>query len=109
MTNEWLIILGMTIVTVLPRYGVLALLGRVELPKPVFRALKFVPPAVLSAIILPELLLKDDKLYIALDNSYLVAGVFAGIVAWRTRNLLLTIVLGMAAMLIYRAIIGANG
>ena len=109
MTNEWLIILGMTIVTILPRYGVLALLGRVELPKPVFRALKFVPPAVLSAIILPALLLKDDKLYIALDNSYLVAGIFSGVVAWRTRNLLLTIVLGMAAMLIYRAIIGVNG
>jgi branched chain amino acid efflux pump len=106
--NEWLIILGMMIVTILPRYGVLALLGRVELPKPVFRALKFVPPAVLSAIILPALLLKDDTLYIALDNSYLVAGIFSGVVAWRTRNLLLTIVLGMAAMLIYRAIIGAS-
>ena len=109
MTNEWLIILGMMTVTVLPRYGVLALLGRVELPKPVFRALKFVPPAVLSAIILPALLLKDDKLYIALDNSYLVAGIFSGVVAWRTRNLLLTIVLGMAAFLIYRAILGING
>lgn len=107
--NEWLIILGMMIVTVLPRYGVLALLGRVELPKPVFRALKFVPPAVLSAIILPGLLLKNDKLYIALDNSYLVAGIFSGVVAWRTRNLLLTIVLGMAAMLVYRVIIGTNG
>jgi branched-subunit amino acid transport protein len=109
MTNEWLIILGMMVVTVLPRYGVLALLGRVELPKPVFRALKFVPPAVLSAIIFPALLLKGDQLYIALDNSYLVAGIFSGVVAWRTRNLLLTIVLGMAAMLIYRALIGANG
>jgi branched-subunit amino acid transport protein len=108
MNNEWLIILGMTIVTFLPRYGVLALLGRVELPKPIFRALKFVPPAVLSAIIVPALLLKDDKIYIALDNSYLVAGIFSGVIAWRTRNLLLTIVLGMAALLIYRAIIGAS-
>lgn len=107
MNNEWLIILGMMIVTFLPRYGVLALLGRVELPKPIFRALKFVPPAVLSAIIVPALLLKDDKIYIALDNSYLVAGIFSGVIAWRTRNLLLTIVLGMAAMLIYRAILGA--
>src|SRR5512143_1106120 len=106
MNNEILMIVGMTLVTVIPRYGVLALLGRVELPKPVFRALKFVPPAVLSAIILPAVLLKDDKIYIALDNSYLVAGIFSGVVAWKTRNLLLTIVLGMAAMLIYRALIG---
>jgi branched-subunit amino acid transport protein len=106
MTNEWIIILGMTLVTFLPRYGTLALLGRVELPKPIFRALKFVPAAVLSAIILPALLLKDDKLYIALDNSYLVAGIFSGVIAWRTRNLMLTIVLGMAAFLIYRAVFG---
>ncbi len=105
-TNEWIIILGMTLVTFLPRYGTLALLGRIELPKPIFNALKFVPPAVLSAIVLPALLFKDDQLYIALDNSYLVAGIFAGVIAWRSRNLLLTIVLGMVAFLIYRAIIG---
>jgi branched-subunit amino acid transport protein len=104
--NEWLVILGMMLVTFLPRYGVLALLGRIEMPKPIFRALRFVPPAVLSAIILPALVLKDDQMYIALDNSYLVAGIFSGIIAWRTRNLLLTIVLGMAAFLIYRAILG---
>jgi len=106
MTNEWLIILGMTLVTFIPRYGVLALLGRVEMPKPIFRALKFVPPAVLSAIILPGLVLRDGQVSLALDNSYLVAGIFAALVAWRTRNLLLTIVLGMAAFLIYRAVLG---
>lgn len=105
-TNEWIIILGMTIVTFLPRYGTLALLGRIELPKPIFNALKFVPPAVLSAIILPGLLLKEGQMNIALDNSYLVAGIFSAVAAWRTRNLLLTIVLGMAAFLLYRAIIG---
>ena len=104
--NHWPIILGMALVTFTPRYGVLALLGRMEMPKPVFRALRFVPPAVLSAIILPALLLKDDKLYIALDNSYLVAGIFAGIVAWRSRNLLLTIVLGMLVLWGYRALLG---
>jgi branched-subunit amino acid transport protein len=106
MTNEWLIILGMTLVTFLPRYGTLALLGRMEMPKPVFRALKFVPPAVLSAIVLPALLLKDGQLYIALDNTYLVAGIVAGVIAWRTRNLLLTIVLGMTALLLLRALLG---
>src|SRR5688500_10279420 len=95
-TNKWIIILGMAMVTCLPRYGTLAVLGRIELTKPIFNALKFVPPAVLSAIILPALLLKEGQLNIALDNSYLVAGIFAGVVAWRTRNLLLTIVLGTA-------------
>ena len=105
--NHWPIILGMTLVTFLPRYGVLALLGRVEMPKPIFRALQYVPPAVLSAIILPGLLLdKDGNLYIAVDNSFLVAGVVAGLVAWRSRNLLLTIVLGMLVLWGYPALLG---
>src|SRR6185369_10455518 len=98
MNNELVMIVGMVLVTFIPRYGVLALLGKMELPKPVFRALKFVPPAVLAAIILPAMLLKDDELYIVPQNSFLVAGIVAGLVAWRTRNLLLTIVLGMLAL-----------
>jgi branched-subunit amino acid transport protein len=98
MNNEFLMIFGMMLVTFGVRYPVLALVGKIELPKPVLRALKYVPPAILAAIIVPELLFREDQLYIALDNSYLVAGIFAALVAWRTKNLLLTIVLGMAAM-----------
>jgi branched-subunit amino acid transport protein len=105
--NEVILILGMTLVTFIPRYGVLALLGRVELPKPVFRALRFVPPAVLSAIILPDILIKDDRLYVTPSNSYLIGGIVAGLVAWRTRNLLLTIVIGMLALWVWRAVVGA--
>ena len=110
MTNEFLMIFGMMLVTFIPRYGVLALMGKIEMPRPIFRALKFVPPAVLSAIILPAMLLKDDQLYLSPKNSFLVAGIVAGIVAglvaWRTRNLLLTIIIGMAALWGWRALMG---
>src|SRR5262245_27913907 len=106
MSHEVLMIVGMTLVTFLPRYGVLALMGKIEMPRPVFRALKFVPSAVLSAIILPAMLLKDDQLYISPHNSFLVAGIVAGLVAWRTRNLLLTIVIGMAALWGWRLLVG---
>ncbi len=104
--TEAIIIGGMALATFLPRYGVLALLGRVEMPDAIFRALRFVPPAVLSAIIVPALIYKDGQLFIVPQNSYLVAGLVAGLVAWRTRNLLLTIVLGMAASFIWRALVG---
>jgi branched-subunit amino acid transport protein len=106
MSNEVLMITGMMLVTFLPRYGVLALLGKIELPKPVFRALKFVPPAVLSAIILPAMVFKGDQIFISLQNSFLVAGIVAGLVAWRTRNLLLTIVIGMLALWGWRLLVG---
>jgi branched-subunit amino acid transport protein len=106
--NELLMIVGMMLVTFIPRYGVLALLGRLEMPQPLFRALRFVPPAVLAAIIFPEVLLSktDASLNIAPHNSYLVAGIVAVMVAWWRKNLLLTIVVGMAALFVWRAIIG---
>ena len=104
--NEFIMIAGMALVTFTPRYGVLALLGRVEMPKPLFKALRFVPVAVLSAIIVPDLLLKDNNLYFAPQNSFLVAGIVGAVVSWRTKNLLLTIVVGMAAFLLWRAVVG---
>ncbi len=105
--NEALLIMGMTAVTFTPRYGVLALLGRLEMPKPLFRALRYVPVTVLSAIIFPDLLLKNGNLNLALNNSFLVAGIITMVVSWRTKNLLLTIVLGMVALWIWRALIPA--
>ncbi|MBK8025506.1 MAG: AzlD domain-containing protein [Chloroflexi bacterium] len=105
--NEWLLIFGMMVVTFGVRYGTMALVGRLPMPERVFKALRYVPPAVLSAIIVPAMLFPDgETLSISLQNSYLVAGVVSALLAWRTRNLLLTIVLGMAFFLIYRAVFG---
>ena len=105
--NEVLLIAGMTLVTFIPRYGVLALLGRFEMPKPMLRALRYVPVTVLSAIIFPDLLLKNGSLNLAPNNSFLAAGIIATLVSWRTKNLLLTIVLGMVALWVWRALIPA--
>ncbi len=103
--TEVLMIAGMALVTIAVRYPVLALVGKIDLPQPVLRALRFVPPSVLAAIILPELLYRDEIIYIAGDNSYLIAGVVAGLVAWRSKNLLLTIVLGMLALWGWRGLL----
>jgi len=59
---------------------------------------------VLSAIIFPELLFMDGRLDLSLDNNRLLAGLVAILVAWRTRNTLLTIAVGMAALLILQAV-----
>jgi branched-subunit amino acid transport protein len=98
--NEFLLILGMGMVTFAIRYPVLALVGKIPLPERVFEALRYVPPAVLAAIIMPSLLMPDGStLAIHPQNTRLLAGLLAAGVAWKTRNLLLTTVLGMAALL----------
>ena len=100
-TQEAIIILGMALVTFAVRYPVLALVGRMSLPEPVLRALKYVPPAVLTAIVVPAVLLPEGELAVRLDNAYLIGAIVAVIIAWRTRSLLWTILIGMAIFLAY--------
>ncbi len=50
--DEVLLILGMGIVTFGVRYPLLALVGRLDMPVPLVRALRYAPPAILAAIIL---------------------------------------------------------
>jgi branched-subunit amino acid transport protein len=98
----WLV-LGCSLVTFLERYPMLALAGRAKLPGPVARALKYVPPAVLAAIIVPDVLLRDGAMSISWHNAQLVASVVGLVTMWLTRQLLLTIVAGMATLLLWHA------
>jgi branched-subunit amino acid transport protein len=99
---EILMVIGMMAVTFGVRYPVLALVSRLSLPPAVLDALKFIPPAVLTAIIVPAVLMPEGQVSFRLDNAYLVAGIAAALISWRTKNLLLTIVLGMAIFLGWR-------
>jgi branched-subunit amino acid transport protein len=81
------------------------LLGRIEIPLVVQQALRFVPPAVLTAIVVPELLYRNGQIDVSLTNLRLLAGLIAIVVAWRTKNALLTIGAGMIALWVLSAIV----
>ncbi len=104
--HETLLIIGMGVVTFATRYPLLALVGRVQLPRRVFAALRFVPVAVLTAIIAPAMLRPEGHIALTPENSYLVGGLVAMLIAWYSRNLLYTIAGGLAFFLLWRAIIG---
>ena len=101
----WLTIVAMGLVTYGLRLSLIALLGRFEVPPVIGRALRFVPPAVLSAIILPELLQPGGTLNVSLGNVRLLAGLLAIAVAWRTRNVLLTVGVGMAGLWVLQSVL----
>ena len=103
--NYWLIIIAMGVVTFGIRLLPIVLLGRVEIPLVVQRALRFVPPAVLSAIVAPELLMPGGQFNLSLGNARLIAGVLATVVAWRTKNVLLTIAVGMIVLWVLSSIV----
>jgi len=101
--SVWLIIAGGTLVTYLIRLSFIALLPADRLPPLFMRGLRFVPAAVLAAIIAPALLRPEGSLALSLANDRLLAGVLAGLVAVRTRNTWLTIGIGMIALWILSA------
>ncbi len=98
--NIWLIMLIGGMVTFGLRFSLIYLFGRFEVPQTMRRALHYVPPAVLSAIIFPEILFHEGALDLSLGNTRLLAGLIAILAAWFSKNTLFTILVGMAALLI---------
>jgi branched-subunit amino acid transport protein len=98
MTTFWLLIAGLALTSFIPRASFILLFARWPVPAPLQRALRYVPAAVFSAILVPALVLTDGSVHVGLDNPRLLAGILAGAIAWRTRNTLVTIVIGMLAL-----------
>lgn len=106
MAEIGLIILLTGLLTFGIRLSFIALFGRWQPPEVFLRALRFVPPAVLSAIILPEMLIQDGQVFISPANPRLLAGILAILVAWRTRSTFLTIVAGMLGLYLILFLLG---
>lgn len=100
--NIWLVMILGGLITFGMRFSLIYLFGKFEIPETLRRALHYVPPAVLSAIIFPELLYQDNLLNLSTDNTRLLAGIIAILTAWFSKNTLLTILVGMAALLIFQ-------
>ncbi len=69
-----------------------------ELPGPLERSLRYVGPAVFAAIVLPATLDGDGLSRLGQPDARLLALLFGGLVMWRTRNMMTTLALGMAAL-----------
>ncbi len=96
--NIWLVMILGGLITFGMRFSLIYLFGKFEIPETLRKALHYVPPAVLSAIIFPELLIRNGTLDLSLGNTRLLAGIVAIATAWFSRNTLLTILVGMAAL-----------
>lgn len=96
------IIIGMTLVTYFTRIGALVLFRFTGVPTWLNRWLKYVPVAILTALIIPSLLLPKGYLDISINNHYLIAGIVAAFVAYRSRNIIATLGLGMSIMFVLK-------
>lgn len=95
-TEYLLLFLGMGIVTYIPRWLPLILLSRRRMPEWLSQWLDLIPAAVLSALILPELVLSGTPRHLSMANPELLVAVPTFIFAWKSRSLAGTVIFGMA-------------
>ena len=89
------------------RLSFIALFARREMPPLLARALRHVPAAMLTAIVVPAIVFAaPGELGLGAGNVKLIAALIAGVVAWRWRNTLLTIAVGMAALWLLQRFVG---
>lgn len=75
-----------------------------DVPPVVQRVLRQIPPAALASLVLPAFLRPDGHL--DLWTPELGAGLVAALVAWRTKNSIFTLVVGMAALVAFQSLSG---
>ncbi|WP_313025273.1 AzlD domain-containing protein [Pseudomonas lopnurensis] len=99
--NTWLLILGMLAITFMIRYSFFAW-PDLRFPRLVEQGLHYVPVAVLTAIVVPGMLMPGGEWTLRWDNAYLLAGILAIVVAAFSRNLLATIAGGLLSFFLLR-------
>jgi len=94
----WVAIIGSGVGTYAMRASFLVFAHRLaDVPPGIQRLLRQIPPAALASIVIPALLRPEGDL--DLWQPRLVAGVVAALVAWRTRNIALTLLVGIGIVM----------
>ena len=94
----WLMILGTAVVTFALRFSFLGTVKPHSIAPGVKEALRFVPAAVFAAIVVPQVLIREEAIHLAPDNPRLLAAIAALAIAWFTRSVTWTLVGGMVAL-----------
>lgn len=96
--SVWIAIAGVSVSTFLLRASFIVFVDPHRFPHWFRQALKFVPPAVLAAIVAPGLLMPEGRLDLSIGNPHLLAGLVAIAATLRVRNAFAPIATGMATL-----------
>jgi branched-subunit amino acid transport protein len=93
----WLLI-GVSLATLIPRVLPMVLFSRINMPGWLLAFLRYVPIAVMTALLAQSVLTEDEAWIPVQDNLNLLALVPTLLAAVLTRSLLITVLTGIGAM-----------
>ena len=99
MDNLWILIIGMGIVTYLPRMVPLVILQDLKLPASLKRFFEFIPFAILGALIFPGILYSTNSI-----DSAIFGGIVATIVAYFRVNLIIVVFSGILGVYLWNLV-----
>jgi branched-subunit amino acid transport protein len=99
--------LGLATATLALRYVPFATLARLSLPAWLEEWLRLVPGAVLAAMLAQTLLLPEGQWLLPWRNAHLIAAIPAVLVAWRTRNVIATMAIGVGGFALINLVVSA--
>ena len=100
---ELAVVAAMAAITFAVRYSFFALRPEVTFPPWVVRVLAYVPVAVLTAIVVPMVLIPDGEHWrLTWRNEWLVGAAASGVIAWRYGRLLVAITVGFVVFFAWR-------
>lgn len=104
----WLTLVCGALGTFVIRLSFLALLAKRDVPRLVRRALNYVPASVLAALVFPAVFAAREAGAAGLHVDWVRAAVLivCALLAWKTRNMLLTVIVGMVLLTGIEAALG---
>lgn len=101
----WIVIVAGGILTFLVRASFVAFAHRLtEVPPVLTEALRMIPPAALAALTVPAMLRTGGELDLVSARS--IAGLIAAIIAFRTKNVIATMAVGLVAVFLLSSVAG---
>lgn len=88
-----LVVIGMSVVTYIPRLMPALGLSNKKLPVWLLKFLEFIPVTVISALLVPSIMIRDNKL--SLLNPYVYAAIPTLFAAYKSKNIVIPVVVGL--------------
>ncbi|WP_208559172.1 AzlD domain-containing protein [Marinilactibacillus kalidii] len=99
MTSPWLLILGMAVVTYIPRFLPMLLLSKKEISPSFSRWMTYIPVSIFAALVASDIFFWEDGFTInPAINIKLIPSVIVFLIAYKTKNLMWSMIFGIGGI-----------